>query len=162
MNTHDATREALASIDATLADADNPGEVMAMLRDDLDRRLAVMRAGPSIATVLSTVSRATGVPVSDIVGYRRFGPIRDARNLAYLACREFTEHSYAAIGRHIGGRDNSTIVTGTRRARHLIATEPGVGEIWREIVIELTQEAPHGARGRGTDGANGVLRPSGP
>ncbi len=77
-----------------------------------------------IRKILALVSRHTGLAVVAIVSPRRHDELIRARYAVYhLAC-ELTSSSLTAIGKRIGGRDHTTIMSGLKRAEYMLATDP--------------------------------------
>jgi chromosomal replication initiator protein len=73
-----------------------------------------------IADVIKIASSVTRVPVEDLKSNRRFREIAWARFIACKAAKDLTDSSYPYIGRHLGGRDHTTIMNACKRAEELI------------------------------------------
>lgn len=70
-------------------------------------------AGPSIRELILVAEIVTGVAVVDIMGQERVPPFAMARVLI-CACARRMGYSLQMIGRHLGGRDHTTIMAAAR------------------------------------------------
>jgi chromosomal replication initiation ATPase DnaA len=70
---------------------------------------------PPSKVILAEVSVASGVPIDDLRGRKRWRSVAWPRQEAMYRMRAETNLSYPQIGRLLGGRDHSTIVTGVKR-----------------------------------------------
>lgn len=66
------------------------------------------------AELVARVAAGFGLTHADIVGEQRFGLIIDARATAAVLLRE-RGLSYPNVGKHLGGRDHSSIVNAVRK-----------------------------------------------
>lgn len=69
---------------------------------------------PTLATIIQAVSIVTRVPADDLHAKCRSKAVAEARIALYVVARQCC-HSYPAIGRAVGNRDHTTVVTGARR-----------------------------------------------
>ncbi len=67
---------------------------------------------PTIHKIIRTVSARERVSLCDLLSERRTKEIIDARMLVYYLASTLTNCSSTTIGRHIGGRDHSTVLSG--------------------------------------------------
>lgn len=85
---------------------------------------------PQIATV---VCRYLGIKKTDLKSSSRRKSLTQARGIAIVLARQLTDLSYTEIGRHLGGRDHSTIMSAAEkiaRDRNKIpALEQALGEL---------------------------------
>lgn len=68
----------------------------------------------TLTRILFEVAEQHGVPVSNIIGPRRFGPIVRARIEFYFRATSETKLSLPQIGRRCGKRDHTTVLSGVR------------------------------------------------
>lgn len=85
-------------------------------------------ATPSIADCIAAASKATGIPVKDLVGDRLGRKIARPRQIAMWVAAEATCASLPVIGRCFN-RDHTTIIHGMRRIESLRATDQAVLEL---------------------------------
>ena len=63
------------------------------------------------------LSASTGVSLESMVGNRRFRPMAYARQLAMFRLHRLRQDlSLPAIGRHLGGKDHTTVLHAVRKA----------------------------------------------
>lgn len=88
--------------------------------------LPVWPPKPSLTVVVEAAASVCNVPVQAIKGRARMQRyVRPRRLAAYMAC-EVTGLSTPTIGRHLGGRDHSTVIHHQRKARALIEQQDPV------------------------------------
>ena len=95
---------------------------------------ALERFGADAAAIqraLTAASRATGVPIEDIVGQRRIAEVVEARQLAMLIMLQRLRSTNTAIGLVLGGRDSSTVCHGVKRARERVLADRAWTARWR-------------------------------
>lgn len=78
---------------------------------------------PSADAVLTAVARHFGVTMDALLGKSRNQQIAWARQVAMYLLREETDASLFAIGRHLGGRDHTTIMHGCARVAKALAED---------------------------------------
>lgn len=83
-----------------------------------------LQAPPTIRSILEAVSQRYEIPVSDIVSRRRTQNVARPRQIAMYLARHLTPRSLPEIGRHIGQRDHTTILSGLRKIDRLRAANP--------------------------------------
>jgi len=72
--------------------------------------------------ILQEVADRTGFTIEELVSMRRHQPLCDARNELYYRLKDETTWSYPRIGKFLGDRDHSTIISGAKKhARRLEA-----------------------------------------
>ncbi len=64
---------------------------------------------PTMRSLLGAASQAYKVSVMDIISPRRQNKLVKIRQCVMILARKYTSLSYLQIGRHLGGRDHSTI-----------------------------------------------------
>lgn len=87
---------------------------------------------PSPDLIEQVVSTYYSISVADLTGKSRSMPLVRARQVAMYLCREMTDGTLMAIGRHFGGRDHSTVLHSCRKIESLIKEE-------REVFQEVTE-----------------------
>ncbi len=78
----------------------------------------------SFADCLLAVSTVTGVSVFDIKSPRRFQSLVKPRFMVCSLAKRHTELSNGQIGMRLGNRDNSTILSGVRKADAYFMNDP--------------------------------------
>jgi hypothetical protein len=89
----------------------------------------------SMAEILDAVVRASGILKTEICSRSRTWRHSRARNVYFYLCRERTGRSFSAIGRLVGGRDHSTVLSGARRAADNARFGPYADIIFKAIAI---------------------------
>lgn len=85
---------------------------------------AMLPVGPAVKTILDAVAAVTEIPVRELLGPRRARPQARARQIAYHIFRRLRpDLSLPAIGRVMGMRDHTTILSGLRRGDLLMETD---------------------------------------
>ena len=69
---------------------------------------------PTAAEIVKLTARYFSVEVSDLKSRRRFRDLVIPRNVASFLARQHTLLSFPQIGKHIGGRDHSTVMHSVR------------------------------------------------
>ncbi|MBN2140027.1 MAG: chromosomal replication initiator DnaA [Desulfovibrionaceae bacterium] len=69
--------------------------------------------------IMSFVSEAMNVPVSEITGTKRHQNIAMARQVAMYLCRELLGLSFPALGRIFGGKDHSTVLYSVKKIEQI-------------------------------------------
>ncbi len=64
---------------------------------------------PTVRELLIAASKVSGIGVFDLISPRREKRICHARQAVMVMARKYTTLSFPQIGRHLGGRDHSTI-----------------------------------------------------
>lgn len=91
---------------------------------------------PTIRGILAIVGAAYEMPVSLICSDRQLPMAEQARHVAMWLSRKLTGESLAAIGRAIGGRDHSTVLTAVRGVDARAEAEPAM----RQLLDALTDQ----------------------
>lgn len=79
-------------------------------------RLSQLALGPSVGEILAAISAATEYKRDDLVGPKQFKSVTRARMIAYYLLRRLRpDLSLPVIGKALGGRDHTTIISGVRR-----------------------------------------------
>jgi len=93
--------------------------------------------GVSIAEIKTAAARHFNVREIDVSSSRHSSSVLPRQIIAYLA-RELTLHSLPAIGRHIGGRDHTTVLYSARKIERLEKAGGKVAEAIADIREALT------------------------
>jgi len=102
-----------------------------------DRR----RAKPSVDDVLAATATRYGMTTKQLVARDRRPDVARARKVAIFLSRELTGDSLPEIGRRIGGRDHSTILTAVRSLAGDLQRDPDLARAVDEIRHELAPRA---------------------
>jgi hypothetical protein len=94
-----------------------------------------------IAEIIAHAARAFDVPRADIIGNSRFKCHVLPRQAVAYALRRRGKLSTGDIGRHLGGRDHSTIIYACHRIEALIKSDPAL-RATVEAMIALRPDAP--------------------
>lgn len=116
-----------------------------------------MAGEPSMRLILHAVSVAFDVPVQRIASHVRDAETMVARHAAYALAKRLTTKSLNQIGRELGGRDHTTVITGTRKAAMLIATNEGFAEMVANTEVAIA--SIHDLGGDGTESEPSALSP---
>ena len=76
---------------------------------------ALVDQAPKLMDVLNAVSAVYHVGKMDLLSFRRFANLVEARDAYYWCARTLTPRSYPEIGRFLGNRDHSTVWAGVLR-----------------------------------------------
>lgn len=83
---------------------------------------------------LLRVADAFGIDPRLILSARRDRPVARARQAIYLVLRDILGWSLPEIGRFVGGRDHTTVLSGCRAARRLILHDADFQLRWDHVV----------------------------
>ena len=91
----------------------------------------------TVERILDRVSKKTGVSIEDIKSKKRQKSIAYARHTSIYLIRQLTDMSLAAIGRVIGDRNHTTIMSSLDVIENELKTNPSfendISELRREI-----------------------------
>lgn len=79
---------------------------------------------PTIKAISEATAGHFGLEPIDIIAACRHRSTAHARQLAMLIAARFTSKAYTDIGRHMGGRDHSTIIHGVHEAEKRVTSDP--------------------------------------
>lgn len=99
-----------------------------------------------LGAIFSLVLEETGIPEAQFKGPCRKKTLASARQAAsWLAKQHVKGISFPLIGRHIGGRDHSTIMHAVRRAEMKRDMDPEFRSLLERIETRLREDYPsHG------------------
>lgn len=118
----------LARADGNFSSAALAGVAGRALRDE----------GPGLNAIGKAVARKLSVRLVDMRGSRRDANIVRARGMCAFLARQLTPASLQEIGEYLGGRDHSTILHSLRKTEGLIASDPELANIHRELTTSLS------------------------
>ena len=90
-----------------------------------------------ISAIVDAVSRHFNVSKTDIMSQRRTRPIVRPRQVAMYLAKKLTLRSLPEIGRRLGGRDHTTILSGIRKIEQLRKVDPDMDAAVRAIASKL-------------------------
>lgn len=85
-------------------------------------------AHPSVQTIIKTVCVYYRVTLAELCSQRRVLHIVRPRHVAMYLAKHLTLRSLPDIGRRLGGRDHTTILSGIRRIEQLRRSDPKLDE----------------------------------
>ena len=88
---------------------------------------------PTIAEIVTAVSRKFNIPEIDILSERRTRTVVIPRMVAMYLARTVTKKSLPQIGKFIGGRDHTTCLHAARRIACLRAADPELDRTITEL-----------------------------
>ncbi len=97
----------------------------------------VHSAGPSIKDIAKVVARRLNVRLTDMRGSTRKSTIVRARGLATYLSRQLTSSSLQEIGLFFGGRDHSTVLHACKKTESMLAADPELATLHRDLLSEL-------------------------
>ena len=78
----------------------------------------------------------------DLMGPRRDRKCARPRQVAYYAIKELCDHlSYPMIGRMIGGRDHTTVISGANKIRALMETDPAIAKAVSVVLTHFSSRS---------------------
>lgn len=100
-------------------------------------RAPVLERELTVTEVLKLVAEYYGVSVLDIKSQRRHGPIIRPRQVAMYLSRFHTPCSYPHIGKHIGGRDHTTVMYAVESITKKMTLDSGLAQEIQAIAAKL-------------------------
>ena len=94
----------------------------------------------SIARIKRRVAAHYGVEVNDLVSVRTARQVTRPRHVAIYLCRRLTPFSAAAIGKHFGGRDRTTVASAWRGIEARMADDSGLAAEIESLRAALAAE----------------------
>jgi hypothetical protein len=91
----------------------------------------------SIQAIKRAVAKHFKVTTMDIDSARRNAKIMRPRQITYYLAKTLTRRSLPEIGRRIGSRDHTTILSGVRKIESLIAADPAVAACVEAIRLTI-------------------------
>lgn len=90
--------------------------------------------------ILRHVYLKTGIKVLDLQSARRTADIVLPRMIACWVMREYTMMSLPQIGKHLGGRDHTTVLHSVRRMEELREADPAIRKLSDDIAAAACKE----------------------
>jgi len=90
-------------------------------------------------TIIDTACRFFGVPKSEIIGRRRTRSFTLPRQFAMYLMRQLTPLSFPEIGRHMGGKNHTTVIAACRRVEKMLQDNQQV--TWHDGAIKQQMTA---------------------
>jgi chromosomal replication initiator protein len=111
---------------------------------DLARRVlgrlgAHPRERTSVTEIIEATATEFGVGSDAMLARDRRPRVAMARQVAMYVARELTSHSLPEIGRHMGGRNHTTVLHAVNRVRTAIRSDPAVGTAVDNLLNQLAQ-----------------------
>lgn len=91
----------------------------------------------SIQAIKRAVAKHFNVTTMDIDSARRHAKIMRPRQITYYLAKTLTRRSLPEIGRRIGSRDHTTILSGARKIESLMAADPDVAACVEAIRLTI-------------------------
>lgn len=96
--------------------------IMLSQDDDDECDVPIVRR-PKMSAILAVTSRQYGVKVLDVISERRTKDVILPRHVAMYLGRELTTLSYPMIGRRVGRKDHTTILSACRKITRLLSAD---------------------------------------
>lgn len=74
--------------------------------------------------IIKVVAKFYNVTMTDMRSRRRLAVLSRPRQVAMYLCRQLTIRSLPEIGRHLGGKDHTTVLHGVRKIETLMLSDP--------------------------------------
>jgi chromosomal replication initiator protein len=104
---------------------------------------AITDNAPKLIDILNAVSSVYAIGKMDLVSFRRFPHLVEARDAFYWCARTMTPRSYPEIGQFFGNRDHSTVLTGVQRAtKRFEKNRARLEKIAKRLGVELKEQTP--------------------
>jgi chromosomal replication initiator protein len=108
-----------------------------LARHVLDRLGARPRQRTTVMEIIEAAATEFGVGKDEILARDRRPNVAMARQVAMYVARELTSHSLPEIGRHIGGRNHTTVLHAVNRVRTAIGTNPSIDTAVDNLLRQL-------------------------
>lgn len=112
-------------------------DLAARIRDELNEVVIdehTRPLGPPVRLIIRTVAAYYNVTVTDVLSHRRTADIMRPRQVAMFVAKQLTRHGLPTIGRHFGGRDHTTILSGVRKMARLREMDPDLSAQIEELI----------------------------
>lgn len=118
-----ATGVSIAKLKELFPNRDRAVNFLPMLRSLEPEDALIEGDQTTVGKVIAAVASHYGISRTDLTGKRRSMSVSRPRQAAMWLCRALTQASFPEIGRRLGGRDHSTIMTGVKRIEALRITD---------------------------------------
>jgi chromosomal replication initiation ATPase DnaA len=103
--------------------------------------IASLRDRIRIQDIMRVVCRHYGVTRNEIICQRRHQSIVTPRQVVMYIAKKITTRSFPEIGRRLGNRDHTTVMSGCRKIERLRAMDPILDATIDGLIDELTRVA---------------------
>lgn len=100
---------------ATLASLEGVEITVEFAQEMVEKYYQAAFSKPGLGQILQLVSKQYNIPIDDIKGQSRKGPIVHARHIAIFLTRRITGDSWKHIGSQLGDRDHTSIMHGYQK-----------------------------------------------
>ena len=121
----------------TFADLSNQPVSTELARTTLGELFAVRRGQPTMDDIISAVTKAFSVKLSELQSKKRTNAIAYPRQVAMYLARKITRHSLEEVGGFFGGRDHSTVLYAVDKIAKLMAEDPETRRMVEGLLGEL-------------------------
>lgn len=101
------------------------------------RRIKSREGGADTFNIMRTVALHFDVTRVDLKSARRTAHIVKARQIACWLMKTLTTLSLPQIGRHVGGRDHTTVLHAARKIQHLRETNEEMRRVTDDLVAQV-------------------------
>ena len=110
---------------------------------EIEEGVDFLNKAPKLMDVLAAVSAVYGVGKMDLLSFRRFAHLVEARDAYYWCARNLTPRSYPEIGRFFGNRDHSTVWAGVLRvSQRFDAHKDRLEKVAKRLGVDLKDYKP--------------------
>jgi chromosomal replication initiator protein len=121
----------------TFADVSNQPVSTQLARTILGELFAVRRGQPTMDDIISAVTKAFSVKLSELQSKKRTNAIAYPRQIAMFLARRITRHSLEEVGGFFGGRDHSTVLYAVDKIQRLMGEDPETRRLVEGLLGEL-------------------------
>lgn len=140
MKATEESRERQRAMDALILEQEAEREKRRHLAELTKEIKEIEYAQSPIKTIRAAVCAAYGVSLQDLLSQRRTRDLTLPRHVAYYLAKELTHFSLPMIGRHMGGRDHTTILHGCRKIAAKLLTDQNLAIQVSELIATLSQK----------------------
>lgn len=91
----------------------------------------------SMERIKAEVMRSYNIKLLALIGPQRHRTVAEPRMIVMWLARRLTRLSYPEIGKELGGRDHSTVISGCRKIERLLTTDAPLFARVANILAEL-------------------------
>ena len=88
--------------------------------------------------IIKVVCEYYNVTIDDINSKKRSQDIVHPRQVATWLCRNMTENSQDMVGKAVGNRDHSTVISGINKVREMIENDPSFEKNIDSLIKTIT------------------------
>lgn len=127
-------RQAVFDLATEATFGDNGSTASETAEQDSQRTQAICRAA------MQASAKHFGIPAAELKKSTRSKTVAQARGVAMYLARALTSASFAAIGRHFGGRDHTTVLHACRKLAAAIANDAATQRLVDELAHQISSE----------------------